>query len=69
MDPVLGLAKLSDGELTALADALFRHLDAGKPEFGAKSWYDAVVDELAARKGWPLGGAKLDLLPVGEEAD
>jgi hypothetical protein len=56
MDPVGGLAKLSDPELTALADALFEHLDAGKPGFGAKSWYDAVLDELAARSARAAGG-------------
>lgn len=49
LDPVEGLARLSNAELTFLADALFKHLDAGKPEFGVKSWYDAVLDELAAR--------------------
>ncbi|MCZ9883141.1 hypothetical protein [Arthrobacter sp. B2a2-09] len=49
MDPVKGLAKLSVAELTFLADALFRLLDVGKPEFGVKSWYDAVLDELAVR--------------------
>lgn len=49
LDPVQGLAKLSVAELNFLADALFRLLDVGKPEFGVKSWYDAVLDELAAR--------------------
>lgn len=49
LDPVRGLAKLSVAELNFLADALFRLLDVGKPEFGVKSWYDAVLDELAAR--------------------
>jgi hypothetical protein len=49
LDPVEGLAKLSVAELNFLADALFRLLDVGKPEFGVKSWYDAVLDELAAR--------------------
>ena len=49
MDPVQGLANLSDTELNFLADALFKLLDAEKPEFGVKSWYDAVLDELAAR--------------------
>ena len=49
MDPIQGLAKLSVAELNFLADALFGLLDVGKPEFGVKSWYDAVLDELAAR--------------------
>lgn len=49
LDPVQGLATLSIAELNFLADALFRLLDVGKPEFGVKSWYDAVLDELAAR--------------------
>ncbi len=49
LDPIQGLAKLSVAELNFLADALFRLLDVGKPEFGVKSWYDAVLDELAAR--------------------
>ncbi len=37
LDPVQGLAKLSVAELNFLADALFRLLDVGKPEFGVKS--------------------------------
>ncbi|MFH5879897.1 hypothetical protein [Arthrobacter sp. NA-172] len=56
MDPVEGLARLSKAELTFLADALFRLLDAGKPGFGVKSWYDAVMDELAARGGGTTRG-------------
>ncbi|WP_133206312.1 MULTISPECIES: hypothetical protein [Arthrobacter] len=50
MDPVVGLERLSDEDLAALADALFRHLDAGEPEFGAQSWYDSVREEIAARR-------------------
>ncbi|WP_284753144.1 hypothetical protein [Arthrobacter sp. efr-133-R2A-120] len=53
LDPVQGLAKLSVAELNFLADALFRLLDVGKPEFGVKSWYDAVLDELAVRGEGP----------------
>ncbi|MHC6219227.1 hypothetical protein [Arthrobacter sp. MMS24-S77] len=49
LDPVEGLARLSNAELAFLADALFKHLDDGEPAFGVKSWYDAVLDELAAR--------------------
>ncbi|GAA4047880.1 hypothetical protein GCM10023063_39090 [Arthrobacter methylotrophus] len=49
LDPVGGLASLSIAELNFLADALFRLLDIGKPEFGIKFWYDGVLDELAAR--------------------
>lgn len=56
LDPIQGLAKLSVAELNFLADALFRLLDVGKPEFGVKSWYDAVMDELAARGEVPTRG-------------
>lgn len=56
MDPVEGLVNLSDTELNFLADALFKLLDAEKPEFGVKSWYDAVLDELAARGGSSVRG-------------
>lgn len=49
LDPVEGLARLSLAELTFLADALFKHLDVGKPGFGVRSWYEGVLDELASR--------------------
>lgn len=65
LDPVEGLARLSGAELTFLADALFKLLDAGKPEFGVKSWYDAVLDELTARgEGAVRGGVPPSTFPA-----
>ena len=62
MDPIVGLARLSDEDLATLADALFRHLDAGKPEFGAQSWYDSVREEIAARAA--RGTVKADVIAL-----
>jgi hypothetical protein len=40
---------LSEGELAALLDGLYRNLDTPTPDLGAEFWYELCVEESTRR--------------------